>query len=205
MSVISNKTAVAKALIPNAVNTPLDARIVVDAESDFANIEMPYVGMIIYTKSDGKYWTVKTLKEKQIGIMSVANAAIDSYEEFKSGGGVTYTAGAGIKIENNVITCTVSSGPSYSAGTGISIANGVISCTVSAPRYTAGTGISIENGVIACTLSVPSYLAGTGISILNGYISCTLDVPTDYVTEETFYETIGNIDYVLDRINGEEV
>ena len=87
MSVISEKISVKKPVIPEQTNVPLDARTVCDSVADFPNIELPYLGMIIFTKSDGKYWKITELKEKQIGFISVADAQIAKYEEFGGSGG----------------------------------------------------------------------------------------------------------------------
>ena len=86
MSVISDKISVKKPVIPEQTNVPLDARTVCDNVEDFPNIELPYLGMIVFTKSDRKYWKITELKEKQIGFISVANAQIAAYEEFGGGG-----------------------------------------------------------------------------------------------------------------------
>ena len=87
MSTISDKISVKKPVIPEQTNVPLDARTVCDSVEDFPNIELPYLGMIIFTRSDGKYWKVTELKEKQIGFISVADAQIAAHEEFASGDG----------------------------------------------------------------------------------------------------------------------
>ena len=67
MSTITNKISISAPAIVDGV--------------DFPNIEMPFVGMEIYTVSDGKYWIVKSLKSKLIGAITVENAQIDTYEE----------------------------------------------------------------------------------------------------------------------------
>lgn len=104
MSIISEKISVKKPVIPEQTNVPLDARTVCDSVDDFPNIELPYIGMIVFTKSDGKYWKITKLQEKQIGFISVADAQIAAYEEFASGG-AKYTAGDGILIsEKNVVS-----------------------------------------------------------------------------------------------------
>ena len=107
MSIISEKISVKKPVIPEQVNVPLDARTVCDSVDDFPNIELPYIGMIVFTKSDGKYWKITKLQEKQIGFISVADAQIAEFEEFGSadGGGVEYSEGDGISIsEKKVIS-----------------------------------------------------------------------------------------------------
>ena len=77
---------VASSLLPGKTNTPLDARSVVATVADISAIELPYVGLLVYCKADGKYYKITSLKAKTIGALSVANAAVDSYEEFNPGG-----------------------------------------------------------------------------------------------------------------------
>lgn len=81
MSIITNKIAISAPAIVDGVDSPLDARTRCDSVDDFPNIEMPFVGMEIYTKSDGKFWIVKSLKSKLIGVITVENAQIATYEE----------------------------------------------------------------------------------------------------------------------------
>ena len=59
--------------------------------------------------------------------------------------GTTYTAGAGIKIDGNTISCTVSSGGTYTAGSGIAIVDGAISAAV--------TQVAGRTGAISLTSS----------------------------------------------------
>ena len=61
------------------------------------------------------------------------------------------TAGTGINISGNEISCTVSPGPTYTAGANVSInGNNVISATDT--TYTAGANVSIDgNNVISAT------------------------------------------------------
>ena len=71
---------VAGSLIPGTVNTPLDQRTRVNALSEVAQIESPFVGMKFYCLATGKTYTVKSLKEKLIGSFTVQNALINEYE-----------------------------------------------------------------------------------------------------------------------------
>ena len=77
---------VASSLLPGKTNTPLDARSVVATVADISAIELPYVGMLVYCKADGKYYKITSLKAKTIGALSVPSAAVDAYEEFNPGG-----------------------------------------------------------------------------------------------------------------------
>lgn len=99
MSIITDKIGVAKSVTVDKTDTPLDARTRCDSVADFPNIEHPFVGMQIYTISDGKFWVVKSLKSKLIGAITVADAVINTYEELKGGsGGGDYTAGYGLTL-----------------------------------------------------------------------------------------------------------
>jgi len=82
------------------------------------------------------------------------------------------TAGSGINISGNEISCSVSPGPTYTAGANVSIdGNNVISATNT--TYSAGTNVSISSGnVISATDT--TYTAGTNVSIDgNNVISAT--------------------------------
>lgn len=60
------------------------------------------------------------------------------------------TAGTGISISGNEISCTVSPGPTYTAGSNVSIDGNVISATDT--TYTAGANVSINSSnVISAT------------------------------------------------------
>lgn len=153
MSVIINKMSVAKPVIVELADMPLDARTRCNNVDDFPNIETPFIGMLIYTIDDGKFWVVTKLKAKLIGSMSVENMQIDEYAEFVggSGGGAEYTAGEGISITDGAISVNFNTVAkkadivNYSAGAGISISSaGVISCSVTpgeSIEYTAGDGL----------------------------------------------------------------
>ena len=71
----------ADSLIPSVVNTPLDARCRVAAEEDIWNIELPFVGMLVYVIRTGKFYKITALQEKNIGSLNVADAAVAEYRE----------------------------------------------------------------------------------------------------------------------------
>lgn len=131
--------------------------------------------------------------------------------------GAVYTAGTGIKIENNVISCTIQSGGGtggiiYTAGTGISIVDGVISCTVSpgeggGENYSAGNGISISDDNKISIKGVPYFEEEQ-----EGHIGLYMDKnglhfagANTFVTQYQLTQAIGDINTILDNINGEEV
>ena len=62
------------------VDTPLDARTRISTLGDVATIALPFVGMMFFCTSTGKYYRVVSLKSKQIGAAQQANAQIDQYE-----------------------------------------------------------------------------------------------------------------------------
>ena len=71
----------ADSLIPSVVNTPLDARCRVAVEEDIWNIELPFVGMLVYVIRTGKFYKITALQEKNIGSLNVADAAVAEYRE----------------------------------------------------------------------------------------------------------------------------
>lgn len=73
-------------LIPGTVDTPLDARSRVSAEAEIMNIENPVLGALVFCSGNGKYYKITALKSKQIGPLTVENAAVAEYEELQSGG-----------------------------------------------------------------------------------------------------------------------
>ena len=80
----------------------------------------------------------------------------------------TYTAGTGINIVGNEISCSVvDTNTTYTAGTGINIVGNEISCSVvdTNTTYTAGTGMQLTGTTFNCTVTDTTYTAGTGISI----------------------------------------
>ena len=80
----SKVTGFPGALLPNAVDTPIDIRTRVETEADILDIPKPYIGMVVYVKDTGKRFEVLTLKDKKIGPTIVKNAVVDTYREFGS-------------------------------------------------------------------------------------------------------------------------
>jgi hypothetical protein len=73
-------TVVNGSLIPSGKNEPLDARTRIANIAEIENIEVPYVGMIIYVEDEKVYYKVSSLKNKQVGPVEVQNASVDQYE-----------------------------------------------------------------------------------------------------------------------------
>ena len=83
MSMENNKKVVISGpLMPSTKDTPIDVRARVESLEDIPNIQLPYVGMIFFVKSEGKHYTVKSLKAKDVNGIIVENALVDKYEEF---------------------------------------------------------------------------------------------------------------------------
>jgi hypothetical protein len=62
-----NKVVVNGSLIPSVKNVPLDFRCRVAAIEDILNIELPFVGMVVYVEQEEKFYVVKTLKGSKVG------------------------------------------------------------------------------------------------------------------------------------------
>ena len=82
MSDNNKKVIVSGPLMPSTKDTPIDVRTRVESLEDIINIQLPYVGMIFFVKSEGKHYTVKSLKSKDLNGVVVEDALIDQYEEF---------------------------------------------------------------------------------------------------------------------------
>ena len=77
----NNSTITTKGGIkPTTSDTPADVRTRVETEADIANIPLPYLGMIIFIKDVAKYVKVTGLKSKKVGLSTLENAAVDTYE-----------------------------------------------------------------------------------------------------------------------------
>ena len=81
---IIKNVIVGGSLIPSSKDTPIDARTRIDTISDIPSINLPYVGMIFFVKSEGKHFVVKTLKAKNINGIMIENALVDQYSELET-------------------------------------------------------------------------------------------------------------------------
>lgn len=79
---MSNKIISSGGFVPSSTDTPIDLRIRVQSINDIYDIELPYVGMIVYVIDEDKYYKIKTLKAKEVGIALIENALVDTFEEF---------------------------------------------------------------------------------------------------------------------------
>lgn len=71
---------VSGALIPTSINTPLDARTVIDTIDDLESISYPSIGLLIYVKSENRFIRVTALGPKKVGPLTVPMAAISEWE-----------------------------------------------------------------------------------------------------------------------------
>lgn len=138
-----------------------------------------------------------------------------------SGGGgevISYTAGEGISISGTTISAdftTIAKKAdikTYKAGTNISIADdGTINCTVSgggSATYTEGFGISISGNSIS--LKEFGYTDGIIIGEDPVMFRPIIQLDETYVATRTYVtnyvaEQLGNINSILDTINGEVI
>lgn len=86
--------ATSGSFIPNATNTPLDARTRIAALANIPDIEVPYIGMHFYVTGTGIEYIVKTLKSKTVGALETADAQIDTYEAVPDAGDIEAVIGA---------------------------------------------------------------------------------------------------------------
>lgn len=184
---------VADSLNVGKTDVVLDVRSRIEKEEDIYNIKYPVRGGLVYCIENEKFYVIKTLVAAEINGYTIANYKVGIYEELGNGGGAEYTAGEGIAITENVISVDWDKVAKkedikvYSAGENITISeDGVISAKDT--KYSAGNGIAISaEGVISCTVEPGSGIEG------------------DFVTQDEFDTALGDINSILDAINGEEV
>lgn len=75
-------TIIAGSLIPNKLDTPLNARYRIDTLEDVSKIEAPAVGELFYVRSLDKHYKIVSLKSKRYNELVIDNAQIDEYKEF---------------------------------------------------------------------------------------------------------------------------
>ena len=71
-------------IIPSSKDTPLDARTRVESLEDVESIQLPYVGMIFFVKSEGKHYVVQSLKPRTLNGINIPDALVDVYTELKA-------------------------------------------------------------------------------------------------------------------------
>lgn len=128
-----------------------------------------------------------TLDDKVIGTDAVDNSTknftVGDILALGGGGGTTYTAGTGIDITNNIITCTVTdTNTTYTAGTGIDITNDVITCTVT----DTNTDTKPEILVAVCAANLPTEPSPIAVPFV-------LPAGSDIATESLHINYQGNL------------
>lgn len=83
----NNSISTSGGILPTTTNIPGDLRCRVELEADIVDIPAPYLGMIVYAIDTAKYYKVTGLKSKRVGLSTVENAAVDTYEEFITSAG----------------------------------------------------------------------------------------------------------------------
>ena len=66
--------------IVSRVDTPTRIGSRVWTVDEIPNIPNPAVGMIVYVRSTDEYYSVKTLKSKEMGGITIQNAEVGTYE-----------------------------------------------------------------------------------------------------------------------------
>ena len=67
--------------IISKTDTPTRVGSRIHSLDEMPNIPNPAVGMIVYVRSTDEYYSIKTLKAKEIGGRLVENAQVDTYEK----------------------------------------------------------------------------------------------------------------------------
>ena len=81
----TNAISISDGFIPSKIDTPLDERSRVKTFNEIADIPRPYVGMVIYVEDEDAYYSVKSLKAKNIGGIMVNNAQVNEVKPFGEG------------------------------------------------------------------------------------------------------------------------
>ena len=66
-------------------NMPMDVRTRIESINEVESIPNPFIGMMFYVIDEDRFYVVKTLKPKKIGVMIITDAIIDEYEPLNKG------------------------------------------------------------------------------------------------------------------------
>lgn len=77
---MSSNVTMAGSIIMSQTNIPTRDGTRIASESDIANIQLPYVGMIIYIEDKDSFVYVKSLKSRKVGNFEIKDALIDKYD-----------------------------------------------------------------------------------------------------------------------------
>ena len=76
--------ATSGSFLPTPVNTPMDARTVLNYKSEIPNIIRPYIGMIFYIKEEDIFYVVTSLKSANVNGILASNMAVNEYRPLVS-------------------------------------------------------------------------------------------------------------------------
>jgi hypothetical protein len=133
---------------------------------------------------------------------SFSNDFKTKQETFSYGGNDKYISEI-TQNENGEINATVQTMPdvpTYTAGNGISIENDVISCSGDITPYTAGNGISINNHEISCTNAISQF----NVSIPKDGTTVTIRENTNFdkfIIEGKYNTTNSNYEIIIRNTN----
>lgn len=77
---MSSNVTMTGSIIMSQTNIPTRDGTRIASESDIANIQLPYVGMIIYIEDKDSFVYVKSLKSRKVGNFEIKDALIDKYD-----------------------------------------------------------------------------------------------------------------------------
>lgn len=154
-------------LRPTTTNTPCDERTRVATEGDILNIEMPFVGMIVYCIANGKYYKITSLKSKTIGGIEIPDRLVDDYEEF----------GASVSIDGYTI---IDKGGSI----GVNFGDGLDADDNAGLNVVPGDGITVDENGVSVKVDNDTLTVGlTGLLQLNPEIKSTIEDLASFVDD----------------------
>jgi hypothetical protein len=80
MDFSKNALVISGGIQPSTKNTPGDIRTRIDSIKNVSQIPLPFIGMIFYVEDEEKFYVVKSLKSKKVGIIVSSDSVIDEYE-----------------------------------------------------------------------------------------------------------------------------
>jgi hypothetical protein len=85
MDFSKNALVISGGIQPSTKNTPGDIRTRIDSIKNVSQIPLPFIGMIFYVEDEEKFYVVKSLKSKKVGIIVSSDSVIDEYEPLLMG------------------------------------------------------------------------------------------------------------------------
>ena len=218
----NNKTIVAGGPIkPNGKDMPIDSRTRVETYADISTIPTPYVGMKITVKADETNnnkmtdYIVKSLKANSAGI---ANSLIDEVVKYADYLGVSASSGSeeGLTTEQaqHLQTAYLHSQSTHVQASDIptktsDLTNDSGFLTSIPSEYITDSEMSSALSTKANTSDIPSLNGyATETFVTNKIAEASLNEnfdPTNYYTKTEIDNKLGNINTILDTINGEVI